>query len=166
MKGLKRVSHTINKAVSYTGIGMFVGIVLACVMQVFFRFVLNNSLSWTEELARYLFVWMHLIGASLLIEDNGHATVTVILDLLHGKARKVVNILIEAIIFIDGTLMLYSGVIVSYRSRTNVSTAMSIPMWVINLSVAVSGALLMFQAIVQIAVYLSDKAEKKEGSAE
>jgi TRAP-type C4-dicarboxylate transport system permease small subunit len=166
MKGLKRVSHTINKAVSYTGIGMFVGLVLACVMQVFFRFVLNNSLSWTEELARYLFVWMHLIGASLLIEDNGHATVTVILDLLHGKARKVVNILIEAIIFIDGTLMLYSGVIVSYRSRTNVSTAMSIPMWVINLSVAVSGALLMFQAIVQIAVYLSDKAEKKEGSAE
>jgi TRAP-type C4-dicarboxylate transport system permease small subunit len=166
MKGLKRVSHTINKAVSYTGIGMFVGLVLACVMQVFFRFVLNNSLSWTEELARYLFVWMHLIGASLLIEDNGHATVTVILDLLHGKARKVVNILIEAIIFIDGTLMLYSGVIVSYRSRTNVSTAMSIPMWVINLSVAVSGALLMFQAIVQIAVYLSDKAEKKEGTAE
>jgi TRAP-type C4-dicarboxylate transport system permease small subunit len=166
MKGLKRVSHTINKAVSYTGIVMFVGLVFACVMQVFFRFVLNNSLSWTEELARYLFVWMHLIGASLLIEDNGHATVTVILDLLHGKTRKAVNILIEAIILIDGTLMLYSGVIVSYRSRTNVSTAMSIPMWVINLSVAVSGALLMFQAIVQIAVYLSDKAEKKEGTAE
>lgn len=166
MKGLKRVSHTVNKAVSYTGIGMFVVLVFACVMQVFFRFVLNNSLSWTEELARYLFVWMHLIGASLLIEDNGHATVTVILDLLHGKARKAVNILIEAIILIDGTLMLYSGVIVSYRSRTNVSTAMSIPMWVINLSVAVSGALLMFQAIVQIAVYLSDKAEKKEGTAE
>ena len=66
MKSLQRVSDTVNRTVSYVGIAVFLVLILACVMQVFFRFVLNHSLSWTEELARYCFIWMHMLGASLL----------------------------------------------------------------------------------------------------
>ena len=83
MKSLQRVSDTVNRTVSYVGIAVFLVLILACVMQVFFRFVLNHSLSWTEELARYCFIWMHMLGASLLIEGSGHATVTAVLDLFH-----------------------------------------------------------------------------------
>ena len=161
MKTLQRVSDTVNKAVSYIGIAIFAVLIVACVLQVFFRFVLNNSLSWSEELARYCFVWMHLLGASLLIEGKEHATVTVILDMLHGVARKAVDILIELIIFFNGSAMLYAGIQLAYSSRNNLSTAMGIPMWCINSAVAVGGLLLMFQAFVQIAVVLTKKEEKK-----
>lgn len=163
MKQLKRVSNAVNTTVSYTGMVLFIVLIVACVAQVFFRFVLNNSLSWTEELARYCFIWMHMIGASLLIEVSGHATVTVVLDMLHGLARKVLDVIIEFIIFFNGSVMLYSGVKLAYSSRANLSTAMSIPMWIINSSVAVGGILLMFQAFVQIAVIVLDKKEKKDG---
>ena len=128
MKNLRRVSNAVNNVVSYTGMILFVILIFACVAQVFFRFVLNNSLSWTEELARYCFIWMHMIGASLLIEANGHATVTVILDLMHGAVRKVFDILIELIILFNGVVMLHSGWVLSYSSRNNLSTAMSVPM--------------------------------------
>lgn len=161
MKTLQRVSNTVNKAVCYAGFALFTVLIIACVMQVFFRFVLNNSLTWTEELARYCFVWMHMIGASLLIETRGHATVTVILDLLHGFVRKVVDIIIELIIFFNGTIMLYAGIDLAISTRNNLSTAMSVPMWIINSSVAVGGILLMFQAFVQLAVILLDKKEKE-----
>lgn len=164
MKTLKKVSDTLNKAVSYIGICIFVVLIVACVTQVFFRFVLNNSLSWTEELARYCFIWMHMLGASLLIETGGHATVTAVLDLLHGAVRKIVDLIIELVIFFDGTMMLYAGIQLSYSSRNNLSTAMSVPMWCINSSVAVGGILLMFQALVAIAVILLEKdySNKKE----
>lgn len=165
MKTLQRVSNTVNKIVSCAGFALFVVLIIACVMQVFFRFVLNNSLTWTEELARYCFVWMHMIGASLLIETRGHATVTVILDLLHGAARKIVDILIELIIFFNGTVMLYAGINLAYSTRNNLSTAMSVPMWIINSSVAVGGILLMFQAFIQLAVILLDKKEKEDEQA-
>ena len=66
MKVLQRVSDTVNRIVGYVGIAVFLALIIACVMQVFFRFVLNNSLSWTEELARYCFIWMHMLGASIL----------------------------------------------------------------------------------------------------
>ncbi len=165
MKMLKRFSNAVNTAVSYVGISLFAILIVACIAQVFFRFVLNNSLSWTEELARYCFIWMHMIGASLLIASSEHATVTAILDLLHGAARKVLDVLIEAVIFFDGAIMLRSGVILSYSSRANLSTAMSVPMWIINSSVAVGGLLLMIQAVVKIAVIVLDNPQKKERDA-
>ena len=164
MKQLKRVSNAVNSVVSYTGMVLFIVLIIACVAQVFFRFVLNNSLSWTEELARYCFIWMHMIGASLLIEGNGHATVTIVLDMLHGAARKVLEVIIELIIFFNGSVMLFFGLTLAYSSRVNLSTAMSIPMWVINSSVAVGGLLLMFQAFVQIAVIVLDKKQNEEGN--
>ena len=166
MKNLRRVSNAVNTVVSYTGMILFVILIFACVAQVFFRFVLNNSLSWTEELARYCFIWMHMIGASLLIEANGHATVTVILDLMHGAVRKVFDILIELIILFNGVVMLHSGWVLSYSSRNNLSTAMSVPMWMINSSVAVGGLLLVFQALVRIAVVLAGEQTQEGGEAQ
>ena len=166
MKNLRRVSNAVNNVVSYTGMILFVILIFACVAQVFFRFVLNNSLSWSEELARYCFIWMHMIGASLLIEANGHATVTVILDLMHGAVRKVFDILIELIILFNGVVMLHSGWVLSYSSRNNLSTAMSVPMWMINSSVAVGGLLLVFQALVRIAVVLAGEQTQEGGEAQ
>lgn len=166
MKNLRRVSNAVNNVVSYTGMILFVILIFACVAQVFFRFVLNNSLSWTEELARYCFIWMHMIGASLLIEASGHATVTVILDLMHGAVRKVFDILIELIILFNGVVMLHSGWVLSYSSRNNLSTAMSVPMWMINSSVAVGGLLLVFQALVRIAVVLAGEQTQEGGEAQ
>ena len=165
MKMLKRFSNAANAVVSYVGISLFSVLIIACIAQVFFRFVLNNSLSWTEELSRYCFIWMHMIGASLLIGSGEHATVTVILDLLQGVARKALDVMIEMVIFINGAVMLRSGIILSYSSRANLSTAMSIPMWVVNSSVAVGGLLLIIQAVTKIAVVVLDNPQKKERDA-
>ena len=93
--------------------------------QVFFRFILNNSLSWSEELARYCFIWMHMLGASLLIEGSGHATVTAILDLMHGTLRKIVDIIIELVIFFDGTVMLYAGLKLAYQAFVAIAMIVS-----------------------------------------
>lgn len=165
MKKLQLISDRLNRIVSYVGITIFAVLILACVAQVFFRFVLNNSLSWTEELARYCFIWMHMLGASLLIEGSEHATVTAVLDLLHSLLRKAVDILVELIIFFNGTVMLYAGIQLAYSSRANLSTAMSVPMWCINSSVAAGGLLLMFQAFVKAAVILLDGKRGEEKTA-
>ena len=58
MKKWKDISDKVNTIVSYAGLVFFVVLIAACVSQVFFRFVLNHSLSWTEELARYACIFL------------------------------------------------------------------------------------------------------------
>ncbi len=57
---------------------VFGGTVLIVLMQVVYRYVLNNSLTWTEEICRYLFTWMIFLGAALAIRDGSHVTVDLI----------------------------------------------------------------------------------------
>ena len=52
--------------------------VSVCVIfvQVFFRYVLNDSLSWSEELARYLYIWQGWLGISLIERKRKHVSIT------------------------------------------------------------------------------------------
>lgn len=165
MEKLRKISDAVNRVVAYLAAAIFVVLIVACVMQVFFRFVLNNSLSWTEELARYCFIWMHLIGASLLCQKNEHATVTLFLDMVHGKAAHLLGLVIELVILFDGGFMLVYGSQLAYASRGNLSAALSANMALVNSSVAVGGALLMFQAIMKIATHLCEIKQAAKGGA-
>ena len=70
----------------------FIILILSCVLQVFTRFVLNNSLSWTEELSRYTFIWSNFLGAISCTKKGTHAVVTIITDSLEKKKKIILNI--------------------------------------------------------------------------
>lgn len=52
---------------------MLVAMVVLVLMQVLFRYLLNFSLAWTEEISRYLFVWISLLGAGLAFNRGEHS---------------------------------------------------------------------------------------------
>ncbi len=66
-------------------------LVVIMFIQVFFRYVLNNSLSWSEELAKYLFVWMTFLGAALCLRDKAHIGVDYFLSLLPVQIQQAVQ---------------------------------------------------------------------------
>lgn len=160
MEKLKNFIDKINKAVSVVTIAFFVLLIIACVGQVVFRYVFHHPLSWSEELARYCFIWMHLVAASLLCQANEHATVTAVLDIIKGKARKILNIIIELVIFVDGSLMLIYGAQLAYNTRMNLSAALSLNMAVVNSAVAFAGLLLIIQSVAKIIINVSEMGQK------
>lgn len=66
-------------------------IIVVCFLAVVFRYVLNNSLTWAEELARYLFVALTFLGAAYVVPRNGHVSMDAIYLSLPEKARKVID---------------------------------------------------------------------------
>lgn len=62
-------------------------------VQVVMRYVFDNSLSWSEELARYCFIWLVYIGISYGVKKQRHIKVDVVLLLLKERGRLVFNIL-------------------------------------------------------------------------
>lgn len=56
--------------------------------EVFFRYVLNSSLYFSEELSRFCFIWAGFLGASLALREGRHVGVTLLTDRLAPRTRR------------------------------------------------------------------------------
>ena len=63
-------------------VGLFFAMTVTVLIQVFFRFVLQSPLRWTEELARYLMIWLVLLASSIAMRNRAHLQVDVLTSAL------------------------------------------------------------------------------------
>lgn len=80
MEWLRRFNTVINKGLCIAMVICFICMVILIFAQVFCRYVLNDALSWSEELAGYFFHWATFLGASVAFYDNSHISVTYFID--------------------------------------------------------------------------------------
>ncbi|MCD4768954.1 MAG: TRAP transporter small permease [Bacteroidales bacterium] len=103
--------------------------VIVCVMfaQVVFRYIFNNSLSWSEELIRYLFVWLTFLGGALAINNKTHIAVEFFIELLPVKQMKFIRILNQIVITLFFASIVVIGLFWVYHSRGLQSGALGLP---------------------------------------
>lgn len=113
------------------------------ILQVYCRFVLGNPLSWSEELARYAFVWITFLGAAVAYRHGGHIIVETIVVLLPRRAQLVLAWLVDALMVVALVVLLVQGLgIVEVNSNVE-ATMLEIPMsWVYG-AVPVSAAIML-----------------------
>ncbi|CAG36240.1 TRAP transporter small permease [Desulfotalea psychrophila] len=73
--------------------GALVVMTVITVVQVFNRYVLQNSLDWSEELARYLFIWAVYVGCSYAVYKDRHLEVTILRTICNGKFARSLTLL-------------------------------------------------------------------------
>jgi TRAP-type C4-dicarboxylate transport system permease small subunit len=62
-------------------------------VQIFARYVLNHSLFWSEELARYLFIYLVFLGAAIVLRREGHIRVSFFVEQLPPRLRRGIAVL-------------------------------------------------------------------------
>ncbi len=77
--------------------------------QVWYRFMLNDPLSWSEEAGRYLFVWISFIGAAAGVRYQVHLGIDLMDKLLSPNAYKWAVVLVNVIIQIFLLMIIYWG---------------------------------------------------------
>ncbi len=104
--------------------------VVVIFLQVIMRYVFGNSLAWSEEIARYAFIWLIYIGVSYAVKRNKHLGVDAFGMMFERKGRLVIAFIANISFLIFALVMTYYGIdIVSRVTRT--SAALQIPlMWV------------------------------------
>lgn len=121
-------------------------------IQVFNRYVLQNSLDWSEEFSRYLFIWAVYVGCSYATQMNRHLEVTVLRHAFGGKLSKPVTILayIATIVFcICATV--WGMKMVSFLSSTGQKTpALEISACWVFLSVPVGMGLMALRTLERL----------------
>lgn len=116
-------------------------------LQVFFRYVLNDSLIWSEELARYLFVWISFLGGTLVMDRGTHIKIDILENLLRGGARKAVVRAAKALVLVFLVLLTVSGVMIVGLTMDQPSAVMQIPMGLVYLAIPV-GSIAMIVSLV------------------
>lgn len=126
-------------------------------IQVVMRYVFHNSLYWSEELARFVFLWFSWIGTSFAVKEGAHLKVTMLGDRLGGSAKKALE-LISLFVWIGFSLFLtYQGGRITHfiASMGQTSPALYIPMYLTYASVPVGSALMTLRLLLELKAFLS-----------
>ncbi len=94
---LKRISDRVNVVSKVLLAVATITIVTAVFLQVVFRYLLHLPLSWSEELARYTFMWITFLGASVALKQNSLPTITLGKDLFPKSIRPYLYLVSKAI---------------------------------------------------------------------
>lgn len=157
-----------NKLEEYLLVASTIVLVILVSMQVFFRFVVNFSFGWSEELARYLLIWIAWFSASYAAQQNAHIRVEVIKDRFSGVFKKVIELVVILISFGFSIFLAVEGTkfIMLIKTTGQGSPSLDIPMWAVYLAVPIGGTLMAFRFLQQI-YYLykapTDEVEKEDG---
>lgn len=92
----KSIFPSIEMVIASVSLLMMTGIT---VVQVFNRYVLQSSLDWSEELARYLFIWSVYVGCSYATQMDRHLEVTILRTVFGGKFSRPITILASILTF-------------------------------------------------------------------
>ena len=146
MRWLNMLSDVVNTVAEYfcaIALGVMSIVVFA---QVVFRLT-SGSLPWSEELARYLMIYMVYVGTSIGIKRNSHIAVEVIMDRCPAKAQKVVEVLVDLLMMAAFGILCYYGMKIVNITMMQKSPAMQIKMGYIYLSMVLGGALMLLHCL-------------------
>ncbi|QXO16422.1 TRAP transporter small permease [Vibrio ostreae] len=162
---MDKLIGVINRGLSTFCIALSSVLVTCVVWQVFSRYVLNAPSTTTDELARFLFIWVGLLGAAYTLGQKRHLAIELLEQILEnnpvkiGLLRLVVNII--SIIFAS-VIMIYGGgkLMLQTLASGQVSPALSLQMGYVYSAIPLSG---IFMLIYLSADFLTNLRTCKDG---
>ena len=118
-------------------------------MQIVFRYVFNIPLGWSEEVARFSFVWVSFFGASALMRLQEHINVTVFVDRFPPRFRAGAVFVANLCGLICVYFFLIGGIALTTNEWSQLAPAMQIPMGWVYLVIPVSAALMAVWMVLQ-----------------
>lgn len=160
----KKIIWFLDKTEEIILVGMFALMVFVIFIQVIMRYIFNNSLSWSEELGKFLFVWISWIGISIGAKRKEHIKINMFVDKFSSKVQTICEILSEIIVFGICAITAYYGIeLVVSQSHVNFA-GIKISMSWGYLSVVFGCTIMMFRNIINISssFYILEKGEDKK----
>lgn len=110
-------------------IASFLGLLtLIMFLQVVFRYLFNNSLTWSEELAKFIFIWITFLGSAICLRDKLHLKVDFLVNQLPSKYKMIMETLNTALITVFSGVMTVIGFLWVVNVSGTLSPAMGLPL--------------------------------------
>jgi len=153
---MTRVYNTINRFIEFWLVTIFTLLVIDVLWQVFSRYVIGQSYSFTEEFARFALIWLAILGAAYLNGKREHLSMDFLVRKLSGKRLQKRMQAIEILMFIFALVVMVIGggnLVYTTLYLGQISPAMHVSLGYVYAIVPVSGLLIMFYSVYNISFY-------------
>jgi TRAP-type C4-dicarboxylate transport system permease small subunit len=142
---LDKLSHYLVRFTEVIASVLFIVLLSVVSLAVIDRFVLHFGIFWTEELARFLFIWLGFLTGAIMVRRRGHFSVPYLIDkLLDDRKKQYLDILITCMMLGLMVVLVVYGVKLAEFARYQISPALRISMSYVYYSVPVCGLMMIF----------------------
>ena len=140
---------------------IFCSMMLVVTAQIIMRYILNHPLLWSEEFARYVYVWLVFIGSAYGITQEKHVAVTLLTDRLPSLIQKGLKILCNGLIIAALAYMLPHAFRYLGKQNELFSGCMRIPMSWVFAAIPVGYTLMIIHMLLQTILVISNSEGKE-----
>lgn len=144
---IARISRVSETTVRYALVGIVAGMTTIIIIQVFLRYLFLFSLSWSEEVARYLMIWAAFLGASLALKHGLHVGVEFFIDRVSERRKKAFALAAKCSMLFFLIFFTIGGFQVAWAVRDQDSPALIFSMLYAYLSAPVGGCFMIIQLL-------------------
>jgi TRAP-type C4-dicarboxylate transport system permease small subunit len=131
----------LRAALQSVSVALLAAYFVLVLLQVFFRYVLNESLFWAEELVRGAMLWGIMLSAALVGAARGHIRVEVLELMLPPRGRRVVIWVANVLTLAFCLILLWAGLQFVDRTWMQQSPVLDVPKWTVYLAIPVGAVL-------------------------
>lgn len=163
------MNHAFKKYVSITshinkGVGWLLFIMLAIMSvliswQVFARFIVGSSLTFSEEASRFLMIWLVMLGTAYSIKEGSIIAIDILQSLLKGKLLKFLRLLMSLVGCAFYVIMIVYGFKMAQSVSFQIAPTTGLSMFWPMLAIPVGGVLMFINTI---SVLIEDFIGKEE----
>ena len=139
-----KVSSYIQK---YLSITVLLIMIVVVGLQVFFRYLLNTPLSWTEELARLLQIWLTFLVIGFVVGQREHIEISYFAELFPWKIQVILRTFVDIAILLFSIFLISWGIKLAILQYPSKSTALELPLTYFSLPFCVSSFFMIIHSI-------------------
>lgn len=131
----------------YLIIAIVAALAVILISAVFYRYALNNAISWSEEGSKYLMVWLTFLGAPIALRHAAHINIDLLIRVFPPRGRQVFYLIIHLIIVATMGILFWEGATFTRMGARQVASSFNFSMAWMYVAVPIGSALTCLVAI-------------------
>ena len=151
LSALDKTIKCLYKTVLYILVAIGTAMIIIAWAHVFYRYVLNDSLTWSEELLKIMLVWFCLLSTTIIAAQRGHVSIVVFKEMMPVRINRFLTFLTQVMMFIASLIVLAIGINFVISAGARLTPALRLPYRYAYAAIPVSFAILSFYELRNMA---------------
>ena len=133
--------HAIDNIVDTLSFLLMSSILILTILNVFLRYVVSNPIKWYEELVVFFFVWLCMLGLSIVYRHGAHIYIDIIDCMVSPKVLSIIECLVDIIVVGILCALIVLGIEFSIQAFVKLTNILRIPYFYIDIAVPIGAGL-------------------------